>query len=126
MSPEPPTCDVCGVLISDERGGDQVLKPGATQPVWVHPTCYFVPRGEALAAFLSLEDPVAADADGWVDLSEIEARRDADGGPAAADLDVGLAELVEARWAERHPRREAYRLTATARLQRGRVSARPQ
>lgn len=124
MSPDPPTCDVCGALISDERGGDQVVKPGATRPVWVHPTCYYVPRGDALVAYLALEDRGETDADGWVEISDLEAARGAYAGSDGADFGAGLAELVEARWAEQHPGRRSYRLTATGRLQRARVTPR--
>ena len=45
---EPPTCDICGALITEERGGELVSRPGKPEPVWVHPACAGrVPGGQA-------------------------------------------------------------------------------
>jgi hypothetical protein len=125
VSAEPPTCEVCGALISDDRGGYEVMKRGASQPVWVHPACFYVPHGDARFAFLALEDPVKVDRDGWVELVDVEAQRGAARGSDGADFTLGLGELIEARWAERHREREAFRLTPTGRRLRTRLTQSP-
>lgn len=39
MVDEPPTCAICGVLITEDRGGEQVLDRSEGKVVRVHPAC---------------------------------------------------------------------------------------
>lgn len=112
---EPLTCDICGALITETRGGELVTLPGGAEAVWIHPTCRdrapYVPEGDARFAYLSLEDPWQPNLGGWVGLRNVEAQRGRWAGSDGADFEAGLAELVERGWAEAHDNENAYRLT---------------
>lgn len=36
---DPPTCAICGALITDSRGGELVRLPERDALVWIHPAC---------------------------------------------------------------------------------------
>lgn len=122
MAGEQPTCDVCGAQITEDRGGDLVTKPGASEPVWVHPTCYYVPRGDARFALLSLNDPIGVDSQGWVGIRDVEAQRGRFSGSDSADFEAGLDELVKAGWVEAREDGNAFRITGRGSMLRRRVT----
>jgi hypothetical protein len=39
MSNDPPTCHICGALITEKRQGELVALPGVQGLVWIHPAC---------------------------------------------------------------------------------------
>lgn len=120
MAANPPTCHVCGALITKKRGGELVVPVGGGELVWVHPQCRagFNRADDARWAFLALaEDPLEMDREGWVPIQAVEAQRGL-WGSDAADFEAGLAELVAQGWAEANVNRSAYRLTAAGERQR--------
>jgi hypothetical protein len=121
MNAEPVTCNICGALITEKRGGDLVRQPGHKELVWVHPACYYVPRGDARFAFLSLDDPVRPDAQGWVQLRNVEVQRGCFRGSDDADFETGLAELVDHGWVESKDDGSAFRISAKGSVLRRRL-----
>jgi hypothetical protein len=49
MATDPPTCYVCGALITRARGGELVRVAQEPDPVWVHPGCKGSPLADRLA-----------------------------------------------------------------------------
>lgn len=96
--------------------------PGGVERVWVHPSCRgrYVPTGDAAAAFLSLDDPIEIDGQGWVKLQAIEAQRGR-WNSDSADFVAGLAELVDRKWVEANTDGTAFRVTPTGTACRGRL-----
>ena len=128
MATGPPTCDVCGTLITERRGGELIRKSCSGELVWVHQGCrpvnamaVYVPRDHARFAFLSLDDPAAADNQGWVELADVSSQRGRWEGSDGADFETGLGELVEEGWIERHDERAAFRMTAKGSILRPRL-----
>lgn len=122
---EPPTCDICGALITEKRGGELATLPGSAEAVWVHPACRsrapYVPEGDARFAYLSLEDPFRPDLNGWIVIGNVEAQRGRWAGSDGADFEAGLAELIERGWAEANEDESVFRLTPNGRACRGRL-----
>lgn len=127
MASEPITCNVCGALITDERGGELMRMPGEDDLVWVHPACrgkaipVYVPRSDSRFAFLSLDDPVKVDSEGWVRLTDIEAQRGRWQGSDDADFMAGLDELIEQGWAESNDSGDAFLMTGQGSVLRSRL-----
>ena len=115
--PEPRTCDICGSLITQSRGGELIRRSSDGQLVWVHPDCrgrepvVYLPQADARFAYLSLDDPVEDDLDGWIELRLIEAQRGRWPGSDGANFRAGLDELVAEGWAEANRDETAWRLT---------------
>jgi hypothetical protein len=124
---EPVTCDICGALITDERGGELAVLQGRNEAVWVHPACRgrapYVPVGDARFAYLSLDDPYRPNLGDWVSLRNVEAQRGRWAGSDGADFEAGLSELIEHGWVEAN-KDALFRLTPNGRACRGRLGLR--
>jgi len=82
----------------------------------------YVPRGDALFAFLSLEDPTDRSLDGWVTLENVETQRGLWEGSDAADFRAGLEELIVNGWVESSADQRAFRISPQGHLLKSRVT----
>jgi len=121
MASAQPTCDACGVEISDERSPAVVRMTGVgAEPAWLHKDCMdsYAPINNTRWAFLALaEDPLEIDRDGWVPMRAIEQQRGL-WGSDNADFVSGLGELMTLGWAETNADESAFRLTAAGERER--------
>lgn len=120
MHSDPPVCDLCEALITNERGGELAIPIGGSGVVWVHSACRagYVNADDARWAFLALvEDPLEIDRDGWVPVRAVEAQRGL-WGSDGTDFMAGLAALTKLGWVETNVEGSAYRLNATGERQR--------
>lgn len=122
---EPTTCFYCDALITEDRDGEMVKVPSETKPVWVHPDCRsrepYSPQGNALFAYLALDEQYNPDAEGWELLRNLESFRGKWPGSDAVDFEDGLHELAEKGWAEADETGTKYRLTPQGRMLKKRV-----
>jgi hypothetical protein len=81
----------------------------------------YVPEGDALFAYLSLDDPYRPNLAGWVSLRNVEAQRGRWAGSDGADFQAGLSELIEHGWAKTNEDNAFFQLTPNGQACRGRL-----